>query len=56
VSEPDTCPPPIEQVGAPNAGTVIAVQDAAVELNPEPVKVNTVLIVQKAGVTTMVGG
>jgi hypothetical protein len=45
----------MEQVGAPNAGTVTAVQLVAAELNPEPVKVNTVLTVPDVGVTITSG-
>jgi hypothetical protein len=45
----------MEHVGEPNAGTVTAVQVVAVELNPDPVKVNTVLIVPDVGVTMTSG-
>jgi hypothetical protein len=45
----------MEHVGEPNAGTVTAVHDVAAELNPEPVKVNTVLTVPEVGVTMTSG-
>lgn len=41
--------------GPVKAGTVAAVQDIAAELNPEPVKVNTVLTVPEVGVTMTSG-
>jgi len=56
-TEPETWPVPADMlhVGAPNAGTVTAVQDVAAELNPDPVKVNTVLTVPDVGVTVTSG-
>ena len=45
----------MEQEGVPIAGIVTAVQDVAAELNPEPVKVNTELIVPDVGVTMRSG-
>ena len=56
-TDPDTWPvlPDIEHPGALKDGTVTALQDVAAELNPEPVKVNTVLTVPEVGVTMTSG-
>jgi hypothetical protein len=47
----------MEHVGVPEtvAGVVVATQVVAAELNPEPVKVNTVLTVPDVGVTMTSG-
>jgi hypothetical protein len=55
--DPDTWPvlPEREHPGVPIDGTVMAVQNVAAELNPEPVNVNTVFTVPEVGVTTTSG-
>jgi len=53
-TEPETWPMPADRKhpGAGKGGVIVAVQDVATELKPEPVNVKTVLTVPEVGVTT----